>query len=255
MAALAPHHQALAAPSYPLQHQGALAECAFPPQQLGVPPAHRPPLPSGPQSAQQHSQAHRNGPHSGLTHGLQLQAAGAAGGGIPAGTSVAGPVLAPAPAAHVPCYPGQPVPCPPGNSWQMYAQAMQTQAAAAAGGTYGLPAAHAEAAAAPAAAPWPTLAPHAGCYQLFHPSQGAVHPAAAAALHPAGMQQQQLAAAAAPADAGASRRRTRRRPTARRSLLNLFDAAAASEEGCDLSEDSDSESCRPRWGPTGSLPF
>lgn len=127
---------------------------------------------------------------------------------------------------------------------------MQAVQAQAAGATYGMPAVCAEAAAAQAAAPppWPTLAPHAGCYQLFHPSDGASNPAGAAALHPAAMQKQ-VAAAAVPADAGTSRKRTRRRPTARRSLLNLFDAAAVSEEACDLSEDSDSELAR-----TCSLP-
>ncbi|KAL4452542.1 hypothetical protein ABPG75_008204 [Micractinium tetrahymenae] len=238
MAALAPPHQPLAAPVYPMQHQGPLGDCAFPAQQLaaGVPPTHRPPLPSGPQPAQQHAQTHRTGPHSNLTHGLQLQAAGAGRGGIVAGTCVAAPVLAPAAAApELPCFPGQPAPFYPGSSWPAYPQAQ----AVAPGGAYGRPATCAGPAAAAAvpAAPWPTLAPHAGSYQLFHPSQGAVHPTAAAALHP---MQQQLAAAAAPGDAGASRRRTRRRPTARRSLLNLFDAAA-SEEACELSEESDSD--------------
>ncbi len=249
MAALAPPHQPLTAPSYPVHHQGAFAECAFPPQQQlggGVPPAHRPPLPSGPQPAQQHShsQTHRIGPHSGITHGLQLHMAGAGGGGTLAGTCAGGPVLAPAPAAHAPCGPSQPAPRLPGSSWQVYAQAMQAQAAAA-GGNYGPLGARPEVAGGTAPQPWPTLAPHDGCYQLFHPSRGAANPAAATALQPTAVQQQ-AAAAAVPADAGASRRRTRRRPTARRSLLNLFDAAATCEEACEVSEDSDSELQRAR---------
>lgn len=253
MAALAPPHQQPTTSSYLLHQYAPAAECAFPPQQRGgvVPPAHRPPLPSGSQPAHPYSQAHRSGLHSGLTHGLQQQAAGFGGGDIPAGTC--GSVPPPANVAPLPCYSGQPAPCFPDSSWQAYMQAVQAQAA---GATYGMPAVCAEAAAAQAAAPppWPTLAPHAGCYQLFHPSDGASNPAGAAALHPAAMQKQ-VAAAAVPADAGTSRKRTRRRPTARRSLLNLFDAAAVSEEACDLSEDSDSELARTCSLPPGDPVF
>jgi hypothetical protein len=118
---------------------------------------------------------------------------------------------------------------------------------------FGLPGMGAAPLAAAAAGQWPTLQPHPGLhgsYNLFHAHTlaNAMHPALE--QHPMVAMAAAAAAAQAAAPAGAaearpdSRRVRRRRPAARRSLLNLFDAAAASEEQSELSDASDSE-----WAP------
>ncbi len=242
---------------------GGLDAPALVPQQAGRRPAapatmQRPPLPLPPTAAQHKPPA----VNSCLTHSLQAgrHAAGAAMG--PAG-GAAQPMAMPACGAQA-----APLPAPPlapslgfplvqqpalppaalyASSWHAAAyaqQQQQQQQVAMYSMAAGLPAGGAPAAAchpsmlAPAghtvAAGWPTLQPHSGSYSLFQAQMSQAQ--AALSLLP----QQQAGAAAG---ATATKRRTRRRPTARRSLLSLFDAAAASEEASeyDSMEDSDSE--------------
>lgn len=235
-------HQAFPGPAYTLLQQGAPLDGgfhpAFPSQQqhgCGVPSHHRPPLPSAPQQQQQ-PLAQRPGPHSILTHSLQQQAG-----------AMHRPALAPAVAPpHLPPFAAHPAvqqqqqqgpgPLYPG-SWQAYAQlvqAQQQQQQHVAAAAFGLPAVGAPPMAPPAGvAPWPTLHPHDSSYQLFH--GGTTAEAGAAAALPA------EAAAAAGTQQESGRRVRRRRPTARRSLINLFDAAAVAEDTSEMSDDSESD--------------
>lgn len=247
---------------HPFALHGGLDAPALVPQQAARPPAaaaakQRPPLPVPPMAAQ-HRPPTAN---SCLTHSLQAgrhaaAAAGAAGSASQPMTACA-PQAAPLPAP--PLAPSMGFPFPPqqatlppaalyASSWHaaVYAQQQQQQAAAysmaagmVAGGAAGA-ACHASMLAqgghtGPVAAGWPTLQPHAGPYGLF-PGQAAQAQAALSLLP-----QQQAGAVAC--GGAAVRRRTRRRPIARRSLLDLFDAAAASEEASvyDSMDDSDSE--------------
>jgi hypothetical protein len=246
-------------PHHPYALGGGLDAPALVPQQPGRRPApaatmQRPPLP-GPPAAMQHKPAAVS---SCLTHSLQGTRHAAAAVGpvsstgqpmaMPACATQAAPLPAPplAPALGF-AFAQQPA-LPPAalyaSGWHAAAYAQQQQQAAAYNLAVGLAAGGVPAAAchqsmlapgAPAmAAGWPTLQPHAGPYSLFQ-AQAAQAQAALSLLPP-----QQAGAAGG---ACTSQRRTRRRPTARRSLLNLFDAAAVSEEASeyDSMEDSDSE--------------
>lgn len=249
------HHGAVFASQYAAL-QAHEAACQ-PAQGARAPTQHsRPPLPSAP-TAGPHAQAHaKTLQHSSLT--LSLQAAGH--GGQPALVPAAAGGRAPPPPHHaLPPYLAQPAQAQAqlfaGGAWHAAYAAQVQQAAASqqlqqaayglAAGTaachafadpYGGAQAAATAAAVAAAAGWPAMQPHNSLALLHAQAQAAQAQAAA-------LQQGQLGGGAAAVQQH-SRRVRRRRGTARRSLLNLFDAVAASEEqshseGSDFESDSE----------------
>lgn len=213
----------------------------------------RPPLPAAP-AAGSYPQ-HRGAAHSTLTYSLQSAGHGAQTALVPAATGGRAP-----PPTQASYFAPQPT-IPPAmytSDWQAaYAASQQhpvQQAYSVAAA--GVPTGHGMfggASAAAAAVGWPALLPHAGSLELFHAHAQAqvAHAQVQAAQAQAALQQGAAAVAAAAAGAQLSGRRVRRRrPTARRSLLNLFDAAAIDDQSeYDSEDDSDSELylCRVGW--------